>query len=578
MTWFKTKTLSACLALITWTFFSNLANASLLGTYHEIENKSKQSIRDVTDLLRLQDNSRSVQKQMVNDLVQQSRLQTMQDFAYGIALRASLNTHIGEISGIIKANERNLDAIYNFEPLMLAGGRVIPPIIVEARDIYNQSNDHQIRLSGAVYDIHEQAMFSSVAPNWRQYLYFASDDINNAYRDNSVANIDYASVGFQPKTDQEKKAWVEATKRGWNDGIEQANNLLKSSFDNLNRDYTGMVRYHTFVAQGRINMPIVNRYELYDTNSGQRLVLDEQLLQIVVLPEFSKSKMPKESYTGINYMATTPVKPKLVEQTVSNVYANDLEDFVQPHKKDNEPIHRRVLKDEKPLDVPFEQRTPQLLKPSDVSPLNHLNEVQPLQLELYHEYEPTEQLVIPHRNKPPVQGVNQNMMSDASLATEPTNLMNVRTTLATAQDVGVTVTPLQNTSNGEVTRLTNLDNNHISSNVANDVANDKVVNKKSSKKRSNIEFSDGRPNTNTRSTPARNVGIDDNYEPLIAEAVADEPYIEQVPTSSQPKTYQSTETKKFGNLTTNTTTTYTIKSNEYEGGYVIEKKDNNNAR
>lgn len=74
-----------------------------------------------------------------------------------------------QINNIIQTDSRQLDAIYNFNALMIQG-KVVPPVISEANDLYNQKGTDQIRLTKRVYNIEKQASFSSTAPNWRSYL------------------------------------------------------------------------------------------------------------------------------------------------------------------------------------------------------------------------------------------------------------------------------------------------------------------------------------------------------------------------------------------------------------------------
>ena len=59
------------------------------------------------------------------------------------------------------------------------------------------------------------------------------------------------------------------------------------SFEKLNRDYTGMLRFNTFVKQGMISMPIIAKSDIEITNTGTRLTMDETLLRLTVLSRFN---------------------------------------------------------------------------------------------------------------------------------------------------------------------------------------------------------------------------------------------------------------------------------------------------
>lgn len=269
------------LSLFAGLFLSYTAHAqsltSLADKAFEIESETAK-INSMYELLQYQQNAKQNSLKMLSAIEQQARETAMKEYAYNLAIKTAITSQLGKAHDDVKANSRNLDAIYNFEQLMIQG-KVVPPVITEARNLYNQNTPNQIRLSGAVYDIYAQARFSSTAPNWRDYLVFPNE--RDAYE-----LIAFGATGFEPKNERERKIWVTATKQGWDAGIAQANDMVLTAMDRLNRDYVGMVRFHTFVAQGRVSMPVISSYNLYDSNLGERLVLDERLLQIQTLPTF----------------------------------------------------------------------------------------------------------------------------------------------------------------------------------------------------------------------------------------------------------------------------------------------------
>lgn len=334
------------------------AHASLLSVYESGKARSNQnlSIDSIEQLLQLQDKGKGQRQKALTAMMNQSRLESMKSYAYGVAVRTALIKQIGRINQEIKAQSRALDAIYNFEPLMLAGGRVVPPVLTEARNIYNQNTNRQIRLSGAVFDIYEQARFTSVAPNWREYLELPP--IAESYE-----TLALSTAGFEPKTDEEKQVWVKATEQGWHDGTHQANQLLQSAFDNLNRDYKGMVRFHQFVADGRITMPVINTYEMYDSNDGSRLVLDEQLLNIQTLPEFQV--LPKgKAQPAETYLQKEPMPFAFEYASHHPIKALEDKNDDKQNKKLTNAVIEKTLTDtpvgDKPFDEPARIRSEQI--------------------------------------------------------------------------------------------------------------------------------------------------------------------------------------------------------------------------
>jgi defect-in-organelle-trafficking protein DotC len=207
---------------------------------------------------------------------QNVRARALIDMGTGIGLRAGIAWQIANINKVIHQNERNLDSVYDFESLMIRQ-RVVPAVISEARDLYNQDGDLALRLSGAFYRIESQPRFSSVAPNWRAYLTFPPPPPENTVTFNSML----------PRDDQERDIWNKAVTDGWMQGVEQANLMLQAGLDRMNRDYTGMLRFRSFVIEGKISMPVIAAESIAVTKEGATMAVDETLLRITTLPAFN---------------------------------------------------------------------------------------------------------------------------------------------------------------------------------------------------------------------------------------------------------------------------------------------------
>lgn len=234
------------------------------------------------DLITYQNSmSRGGDKKLGKLIEQKARLEMIKDFAEQAAMRAGMIHANAQINDIIESSSRQLDAIYNFEPLMIYG-RVVPPVITEVRDIYNQQDSNQIRLSKQIYTIERQAYFSSTAPNWRSYL-------NVNYKADVYDNLAYLAGDLSPRTKEERLVWEKATLKGWEIGVRQAGIALEQKMKRLNRDYIGMIEFHKLVVQGKISMPSISSYELFDSNNGKSYVVDETLLRLDKLPEFQSS-------------------------------------------------------------------------------------------------------------------------------------------------------------------------------------------------------------------------------------------------------------------------------------------------
>lgn len=212
-------------------------------------------------------------------IVNEERLIAMKETAYQYALKKGIESEMKLIRTAISKNERNLDAIYNFNPLMIHD-RIIPPVITEARDLVQNKSYDSLNTTAAIYKIEKQARFSTRAPNWKSYLSFPESN----YKVDLAETLTKESM---PKGSKERKIWDEQVTKGFRDGQIQAQNIFKYSLNQLNTDYSGMVRFHTFVIAGKVSMPSITRKELAITNTNSLMTIDHKLLQIRTLPSFN---------------------------------------------------------------------------------------------------------------------------------------------------------------------------------------------------------------------------------------------------------------------------------------------------
>jgi defect-in-organelle-trafficking protein DotC len=208
---------------------------------------------------------------------QKARSKAVYDTALSVGLRAGLTWQLRNINAAVQGMSRDLDLVYDFGALMI-NQRVVPPVITEARNLYNQDGDYAVRLSGAFYKIERQARISSVPPNWREYLSFPKGVLPD--------QSDMLAI----RSDDDRLVWREAVKNGWAQGVEQANLMLKQAMDRLNRDFGGMSRFHKFVVEGKVSLPAIASEDIPVSKNGSTMAVDETLLRITTLPDFN-SKM-----------------------------------------------------------------------------------------------------------------------------------------------------------------------------------------------------------------------------------------------------------------------------------------------
>lgn len=341
------KPLLALSVLLTISMVSTTSQAEYSGNKKTVDDE----INSAYDLLKFQEKMSQEGVESREELISRSiRLKAMTEHAKAVAIRSGIKSRINTIHNAILDNSRDFDAIYDFSPLMI-DGRVVPPVISEANNLYNQKGNTQVNTAAKIFKIVKQARFASTAPNWREYLNFPVES-------SAFEKYAYVAGDMKPKDDIELKAWQDATVEGWEMGINQGNIILKQGMERLNRDYLGMIRFHQFVMQGKLSMPIISHYKLHDTNDGSTMVLDENMLRISALPTFNDqatiSSLPQHQLNPNEYVVIEDDAfielPKKIDKTftVKKTQPNESESVAQPEPQTNPapaPVNANTVSD-----------------------------------------------------------------------------------------------------------------------------------------------------------------------------------------------------------------------------------------
>lgn len=206
----------------------------------------------------------------------------LRDAALSTGARAGLAWRAKHINHIINKHERELDLIYNFTALLL-DKNVLPPVLIEGRLTLDQTSDEIIRLADRAYAIQSQARFVTMAPTWREYL-----------------RMNYSDPGMPdssllPRTQSEKEVWDRYLDEGWQIGITQADVIFTENLGRLKRDYEGMVRYRSLLAQKMVSLPFVAEVNLGVTGGANEMAINDRILRITALPEFNTTSKEWET-------------------------------------------------------------------------------------------------------------------------------------------------------------------------------------------------------------------------------------------------------------------------------------------
>ncbi|MGB6976094.1 MAG: type IV secretion system DotC family protein [Gammaproteobacteria bacterium] len=202
------------------------------------------------------------------------RLQILQDNATSFGAQAGLSWQARNINKLLTSEERTLNRIFDFNQMLLKDN-VLPPVLAEGQNNLNLADDRAIRLADKIYKIQEPPRFVTAAPTWRDYLWM------------SYPPPDSPPNGLLPKNWRERRVWNQCVKEGWQEGVDQANQIFSANVGRLKHDFAGMVLYRKLLAQNMVTPPYVSRLNLGVTGDANSLRINDQVLRIAAIPQMN---------------------------------------------------------------------------------------------------------------------------------------------------------------------------------------------------------------------------------------------------------------------------------------------------
>lgn len=240
--------------------------------------------------------ARGVVKDTLRNSISELRYRAISEaaVAYGAQAGLAYQAKLNYKDLVNRASE--LDRLYQFQGLVI-GSNVIPPVLIEVRDIYDQTDSDTLRLGKTYYKIVSQAHFSSNPPSWRTYLLR-----------NYAANYDGDS-GITPKSAAERALWERSVTEGWNRGAKQANLILREGWQLLQRDYLGMILYHTLLREGQVTQPYVSTTQTDIEGTPEEMTVGNTVLRIAAKPELVPNRSDWKGNAGkapVGYVMPKP--------------------------------------------------------------------------------------------------------------------------------------------------------------------------------------------------------------------------------------------------------------------------------
>jgi len=207
------------------------------------------------------------------------RRDSQREAALSYGARGGLAKRSFQITERLKSFEPTFDNVFNFRALLVkapSGLLIEPPIVRESLDATTIENDGtDAAVADQVLKINKQAKIVTAPRDWRTYLSFPySPDIPPPPR------------VLWPKNHDEQLRWNEWVKQGWDAGYEQGEQIFESNLAKLVAEYTGMVRYRTLLAEGKISQPYALQEDRGVTGGKNEMRVGDRALRITGPSQF----------------------------------------------------------------------------------------------------------------------------------------------------------------------------------------------------------------------------------------------------------------------------------------------------
>ncbi len=205
------------------------------------------------------------------------RKSAIKDAAISYGARGGLSWRTYQIRSELEARADYLDKVYNFRQMLVpapSGLLIEPPIVDEALNaMLISGNGQKAAVADSIYNIVNNAKIVSTARTWRTYL------------EREWGVVEEPPNILRPENAQEREYWIEMVRKGWDEGVEQANEIFQEDLNQLMADFNGMVRYRMLLAQGMISPPYALQVDRGVTGDGNLMRVGDRAVQITGVPE-----------------------------------------------------------------------------------------------------------------------------------------------------------------------------------------------------------------------------------------------------------------------------------------------------
>lgn len=205
------------------------------------------------------------------------RKESLKEAALSYGARGGLAARSYEINKSMAGRGVYMDKVYDFRQLLISapsGFMIEPPIISESlKALLIEGDGQKAAVADAIYKINENVKIVSAPRNWRQYL------------ERTWGPVEEPPEILRPKDDKERKEWRINVKKGWDEGIEQADEVFGQDLNRLQYEFAGMVRYRQLLAQGMVSAPFAQQIDRGVTGEDATMRVGDRAVVITGVPE-----------------------------------------------------------------------------------------------------------------------------------------------------------------------------------------------------------------------------------------------------------------------------------------------------
>lgn len=230
---------------------------------------------NIDDLINIKKENKAVKQN--EGLPLDIRTDAQKEAAVSFGARGGLAWRTYYIRQEMETRARYLDKVFDFRQLLIpapSGMLIEPPVIGEAMDATLIDNrGMEAAVADRVLNIGQNARIVSTARTWRSYL------------ERQWGVVDLPPDILRPATKEEREIWTKNIKRGWNLGINQADEIFQADLNKLVADYQGMVRYRSLLAQGMVSPPYALQVDRGVTGGGNEMRIGDRAISLTELPK-----------------------------------------------------------------------------------------------------------------------------------------------------------------------------------------------------------------------------------------------------------------------------------------------------